>query len=232
MSPETLYQICLARARMFAHDLQSAEAAANGAAANIWMIPDKPADAHEDERIWRYWARFYTREAYQRENMLRDQRLVIEECEFENNLHSTWEKEPDASYLEMLPESTAQRAVETIIEARETERELIHLIANTVTPTQGRILLLFMQGYSADEIAETLGTGRKYVYDAATLARRRIREANPDIPETYAEYLKLKAPIHTYRNTHRTTVFKDTKLEWRLQTGDAKLSGRSPSKHL
>lgn len=232
MSPEMLYQICLKRALNYAHDRQSAEAAANGATANIWLIPDKPADAHADERIWRYWARFYTREAYERENMLRDQRLVVEECEFENDLAPVWEREPDASYLEMVAESTNLRAIEAHIEGKETEQELVSLMAGTVTPVQGRIMMMFMQGYAAEEIAEVLGTSRKYIYDAATAARRRIREANPDIPEIYAEYLMKKAPIHYYRRRYKYVGRPDSNLERRLRTGEASLSGRVQSTRL
>jgi DNA-directed RNA polymerase specialized sigma24 family protein len=232
MSPEMLYQICLNRALRFAHDHQSAEAAANGATANIWLIPNKPADAHIDERIWRYWARFYTREAYERENMLRDQRLVVEECEFENDLAPVWEREPDASYLEMIAESTNPRAIEAHIEGKETEQELLSLMAGVVTPTQGRIMMMFIQGFTVKEIAETLGTGCKYIYDAATAARRRIREANPDVPETYAEYLMKKAPIHYYRRKYKHVGRPDSNLERRLRTGEASLAGRVQSTRL
>jgi DNA-directed RNA polymerase specialized sigma24 family protein len=232
MSPEQLYKICLIRAKMFAHDDQSAEAAANGAAAHIWCLKKKPADAHKDERIWRFWARKYTGGSYRNEYTRRDQRLLVEETDIENDTSpSLHNMEPDDGYLDLMTESTAIRDIERIIEARETEKELLSLITETVTQGQGKILLYLAQGYSADEIAEILGTSRRYVYNAASRARERLRKANPDIPETYAEYLLHKAPKHDYRERHPSTRC-ETNLEWRLRKNTATLQGRAPRKGL
>jgi hypothetical protein len=232
MTPERLYEICLFFGSKIAHDRQSAEAAANYAAAEIWMIPNKPADAHDDERaggegIWWYWARYYVGNLYDKEHFRRDMRLLVDECDATPTEWDPQNKD-DSDYIEQLAgRGDQRRPVELRVEARETKDELYAMIqGDLLTPAQHKAIVMAWQGLSPEEIGEANGYSRKHAHDLLTGARNRLRERCPDIGDLYQEYLLKKRPIHKYRNQFASYRDPDTTLAYNLRKGVVSLHGR------
>lgn len=231
MSPERLYEICLRYARRVAHDQQAAEATANYAAAEIWFIENKPADAHQDEvtgdeGIWHYWARYYTAGHYSKEFKRRDQRILVEEADATPTDWDPFNKD-DADYIEMLAGmGQSDREVERGVEFRETKDELYRMIdGDLLTPAQHKAMIMTFEGLSPEEIAEVNGYSVKHAYDLQSAARIRIRATHPDIGDGYGEYLLQKRPIHAYRNKFKSWRDPETTLAYNLRKGISRLDG-------
>jgi RNA polymerase sigma factor (sigma-70 family) len=190
---DEVLSLCNRAARWIAHDEQSAEAAANGAAAHILL--NRP-ELLEREKGLALTCKHYTFAAYKREHMNRDARVSMYETEFlrrdgEEDEHADSDLISVFAILRMDGEDNP-RAVERIVEFREMRAELDELI-DALPPTQARIFRLYLKGYSSDEVAEKLGQPKLSVIKRASKTRKHLRGRKPDLGK-YQEFLMSYRP--------------------------------------
>jgi RNA polymerase sigma factor (sigma-70 family) len=188
MSADEILEMCNRCARWITHDEQSAEAAANGAAAHIIL---KLSEVPEDYEVthWKRLCKDYVKAAYKREHVYRDARVSLYSSEatpadFEGN---------DDDLLSLISATrSSDREIERIIEYREMKEELETLIEE-LPANQRKLIRLYFDGYKTKQIAEILGITEKLVRVWATKARHALIAARPDVGK-YTEFLLQRRP--------------------------------------
>jgi RNA polymerase sigma factor (sigma-70 family) len=200
-TPDEILLLCNRAARWVAHDEQSAEAAANGAAAHIIQNADRFLDverieAHKAEgRRWSLYVlcKSYVRESYKREHHRRDGRVSMHESEFSVRSEDEHGDGDLLSFFAILRDGVESHSeVERQVEFREMKAELETLI-NSLAHQQRTVMRLYFAGNSTQEIAELLDVPAALVRKRATAARKHLRGQNPDLGK-YQEFLLSYRP--------------------------------------